>query len=98
MKCQIENCHKENGFTDIGKCIVCGKWICYDLHAEVLFIKINIQSDCGLHEIDDGDHGYELYYCFDKNKEIHTKEEVKKALKRIYILNWYIEDTEKRKK
>ena len=43
-KCEL--CDRDNEYVE--KCICCGKPLCYEEHAEVIWIELNVSSDCGL--------------------------------------------------
>ena len=74
MRCSICNSDSE-----VGKCIVCGKWVCYEKHAELFWFKVSVGSDCRVF-LESKDYSFELYCCL----EGHDIEEIKKALQREF--------------
>ncbi|MBD3216154.1 MAG: hypothetical protein GF311_26305 [Candidatus Lokiarchaeota archaeon] len=74
MKCHLCDINYE-----VGECIVCGKPICYEKHAEIFWMDLVVATDCGYHLKQDT---YRLeYYCC---LEGHSNKEVKEALKREF--------------
>jgi len=35
-----------NSDSEVGKCIVCGKWVCSEKHAELFWFNLSVSSDC----------------------------------------------------
>ena len=74
MRCEICDINYE-----VGKCIVCGKWVCYEKHAETFWFKLGVSSDCGYY-IESIDLSLEYYCCL----EGHSVEEIKRALQKEF--------------
>lgn len=74
MRCYICNSNQE-----VGKCIVCGKWVCYEKHAEVFWLTLDVNSDCGT--LIKSDNLRLEYYCCLKG---HSREEIRKGLKKEF--------------
>ncbi|KKM89785.1 hypothetical protein LCGC14_1245220 [marine sediment metagenome] len=74
MRCEICDINYE-----VGKCIVCGKWVCYEKHADTLWFNLGVSSDCG-HYIENDNLSFEYCCCLEGN----SREEIQKALQKEF--------------
>jgi len=72
-------CHICNSDLNVGKCIVCNKWVCYKKHADTLWFDLKVSSDCRYY-IESEDLSFEYYCCL----EGHSGEDVHKALQKEF--------------
>jgi len=73
------NCYICNSDLEVGKCIVCGKWVCHEKHAELLWIDLSVNTDSG-HYLESEKYSFTFSCCL----EGHSRQEVQNALQKEF--------------
>ena len=72
-------CHICNSGLEVGKCIVCDKWVCFKKHADTLLFDLKVSSDCR-YNIESDNLSFKFYCCI----EGHSGKEIQKALQKKF--------------
>jgi len=72
-------CHICNSGLEVGKCIVCNKWVCFKNHADTFRFNLNVSTDCRYY-FESEDLSFEYYCCL----EGHSVEDIQKSLQKEF--------------
>ena len=72
-------CYICNSGLEVGKCIVCDKWVCFEKHSDTLFFDLIVSSDCR-YNIESDNLSFKYNCCIDS----HSGEEIQKALQKKF--------------